>query len=161
MEIIRLHYQRGGFDLLKKHSLARNLSSAVSIHEKAGMIMRFHEVSDCHSSLCSWCMSQEAHKSTAAASMFLLLTRRFTDIVVSIIRSSKSIIVSESFAAETESVSCFLSAWYVMSQLHMERRWLAVYRVHRVLFASSAAAFWLAPISVTSVAICRPLINAT
>jgi len=33
MEIIRLHYQRGGFDFLKKHSLARNLSSSVSTWE--------------------------------------------------------------------------------------------------------------------------------
>ena len=153
MEIIRLHYQRGGFDFLKKHSLARNLSSAFSTREG------WDEVSDCHSAMCSWCMSQEAQKSTAARINFLLLTWWFA----AIIRSSKSIIVSESFAAETESVSGFLLSWYVMSQLHRERRWLAVYRVHRVLSDSSAAAAcWLfIPISVTSVAICRPLINAT
>ena len=41
---------------------------------------------------------------------FLLLTWRFTDIVISIIRSSKSIIVSESVAAETKNVSGFLSS---------------------------------------------------
>jgi len=69
MEIIRLHYQRGGFDFLKKHSLARNLSSSVSTWEG------WDEVSDCpaHSSLCSWCMSQEAQRSTAAASSFFFL----------------------------------------------------------------------------------------
>jgi len=91
---------------------------------------------------------------------FLLLTWWFTDIVISIIRSSKSIIVSENFAAETENVSGFLSTWYMMSQLHRERRWLAVYCV---LSDSSAAACWLVSvhISVTSVAICRPLINVT
>jgi len=67
MEVIRLHYQRRGFDFLKKHSSARNLSSSVSTWEG------WDEVSDCHSSLCSWCMSQEAQKSTAAVSSFFFL----------------------------------------------------------------------------------------
>ena len=101
MKIIRLHYQRGGFGFLKKHSLARNLSS---------LWEGWDEVSDCHSSLCSWCMSQElAQRSTAEASTFFFVRGGFTDTVTSIIRSSKSIIASESFAAETESVGGFLS----------------------------------------------------
>jgi len=51
-----------------------------------------------------------AHDEVDSCSIkFLLLTWWFTDII-SIIRSSKSIFVSENFAAETENVGGFISA---------------------------------------------------
>jgi len=132
MEITRLHYQRGGggFDFLKKHSLARNLSSSVSTWEG------WDEVSDCHSSLCSWCMSQEAQRSTAAASSFFFL--RGGSLTLSSVLSEAPKTLSW-VIAETDSVGGFLSAWmrdtwcpsYTGSIVLTGR---TVYRVYRVWF---------------------------
>jgi len=155
MEIIRLHCQRRGFDFLKKHSLARNLSSSVSIWEG------WDEVSDCHSSLCSWCMSQEAQKSTAAASSFFFL------------RGGSLTLSSVSSEAQKHYREWELCCW------DWECQWLSLGVIHDALVTqgasltgsvsclmsdSSAAACWLVlfvHIFVTSVAVCRPLINAT
>ena len=157
MEIIRLHYQRGGFDFLKKNSLARNLSSSVSKWEG------WDEVSDCHSSLCSWCMSKEAQKSTVAASSFFFL------------RDGSLALSSVSSEAQKHHREWELCCW------DRECQWLSLDVIHDVpatqgasltgsvscssclMSDSSAAACWLVSvhISVTSVAICRPLINAT
>ena len=121
------HYQRGGFNFLNKHSLARNLSSLVDPHEKAGMRSQ-----TCHSSL-----KHQVSSSYVVGSLTLSS--------VLITRSSKSI-MSRSFAAETENVGGFLSAWYVMSQLHREHRSLtgSVSCSSCLMSDSSAAACWLA-----------------
>jgi len=156
MEIIRLHYQRRGFDFLKKHSSARNLSSSVSIIWEGG-----DEVSDCHSSLCSWCMSQEAQKSTAAVSTFFFL--RGGSLTLSSVSSEAPKALSW--------VRALLLRLRVSVAFPRRDTWCPSYTGSVVDWQCIVFNLWFicrrcrlehfAPISVTSVAICRPLINAT